>query len=47
MLTRLIFLLSLLLPVQALAVKLPPIIAGVSNEVPKCVKPDALMDFVH
>jgi hypothetical protein len=47
MLTRLILLLSLLLPAGALAASLPSIIASAGNEVPKCVKPDALMDFVQ
>ena len=44
---RLILLLSLLLPAQALAGSLPPIIASAGNEVPKCIKPDALMAFVQ
>jgi hypothetical protein len=47
MLARLILLLSLMLPAQALAASLPPIIASAGNEVPKCIKPDALMDFVR
>jgi hypothetical protein len=47
MLSRSILLLSLLLPVQALAASLPPIIASAGNEVPKCVQPDALMAFVQ
>ena len=47
MLARLILLLSLMLPVQALAASLPPIIASAGNEVPKCIKPAALMDFVR
>lgn len=44
---RLILLISLLLPVGALAGSLPPIIASAGNEVPKCIKPDALMAFVQ
>ena len=44
---RLILLISLLLPVGALAGSLPPIIASAGNEVPKCIKPDALMEFVQ
>ena len=44
---RLILLISLLLPAQALAASLPPIIASAGNEVPKCIKPDALMAFVQ
>jgi hypothetical protein len=35
-----------LLPAHALAASLPPIIASAANQVPKCVAPDALMDFV-
>jgi len=46
MVARLILLLSLLLPAQALAASLPPIIASAGNEVPTCVQPDALMEFV-
>jgi hypothetical protein len=44
---RLILLLLLLLPAQALAASLPPIIASAGNAVPKCVKPNALMEFVQ
>jgi len=44
---RLLLLLALLLPAEALAASLPPIIASADNPVPKCVKPDALMDFVQ
>jgi len=47
MLARLILLIFLLLPAGALAGSLPPIIASAGNEVPKCIKPDALMDFVQ
>lgn len=47
MIPRLIFLGSLLLPASALAASLPPIIATADNAVPKCVQPDALMDFVQ
>lgn len=47
MFARLILLLSLILPAQALATTLPPIIASADNAVPKCVQPDALMDFVQ
>jgi hypothetical protein len=47
MLVRLILLLCLLLPAGALAASLPPIIASAGNEVPKCVKPEMLMDFVQ
>ena len=44
---RLILLVFLLLPAAALAGSLPPIIASAGNAVPKCVQPDALMDFVQ
>lgn len=44
---RLLLLLALLLPAGALAASLPPIIVSAANPVPKCVKPDALMDFVQ
>jgi hypothetical protein len=47
MIARLIALLALLLPIEALAASLPPIVAGADNAVPTCVKPDALMDFVQ
>jgi hypothetical protein len=47
MIARLILLVFLLLPTAALAGSLPPIIANADNTVPKCVQPDALMDFVH
>jgi hypothetical protein len=43
----LLLLLVLVLPAKALAATLPPIIASADNPVPKCVKPDALMDFVQ
>jgi hypothetical protein len=43
----LLLLLVLLLPVKLLAASLPPIIATADNPVPKCVKPDSLMDFVQ
>ena len=43
---RLALLFALLLPAGALAGSLPPIIASAGNEVPACVAPDALMDFV-
>jgi len=39
--------LVLLLPVKLLAASLPPIIVTADNAVPKCVKPDQLMDFVQ
>jgi hypothetical protein len=47
MLARLILLIFLLLPAGALAASLPPIIASAGNAVPKCIKPDKLMDFVQ
>ncbi|HZD91255.1 MAG TPA: hypothetical protein VE224_14225, partial [Pseudolabrys sp.] len=48
MIARLILLLPLLLfPVEVLGASLPPIIASADNPVPKCVKPDALMEFVQ
>jgi hypothetical protein len=43
----LLLLLVLVLPAKGLAATLPPIIASADNPVPKCVKPDALMDFVQ
>ncbi|HZQ12163.1 MAG TPA: N-acetylmuramoyl-L-alanine amidase [Pseudolabrys sp.] len=43
---RLVLLLALATPLPALCASLPPIIAGAGNEVPKCVAPDTLMDFV-
>lgn len=43
----LLLLFLLLLPAGSLAGSLPPIIASAGNTVPKCVKPDALMDFVQ
>ncbi len=43
----LLLLLLVLLPARAPAASLPPIIATAGNSVPKCVKPDALMDFVQ
>jgi hypothetical protein len=43
---RLALLLALLVPAGALAASLPPIVAGAGNEVPACVAPDTLMDFV-
>jgi hypothetical protein len=43
---RLVLLLALLLPAPALAGSLPPIVVSADNQVPKCVVPDALMDFV-
>ncbi len=43
---RLALLFALLVPTGALAAALPPIIASAGNEVPKCVAPDTLMDFV-
>ena len=46
MTVRLVLLLALLAPAGALAGSLPPIIASAGNEVPKCVAPDTLMDFV-
>jgi hypothetical protein len=46
MLPRLILLLALLLPADAFAGMLPPIIVTAENEVPSCVAPDKLMDFV-
>jgi hypothetical protein len=46
MAARLILLLALLLPAGALAGALPPIVASAGNEVPQCVAPDTLMDFV-
>ena len=46
MAARLILLLALLAPAGALAGSLPPIVASAGNEVPKCVAPDTLMDFV-
>jgi hypothetical protein len=47
MVFRLLLLLALMLPAGALAASLPPIIASADNPVPKCVQPDALMDFVQ
>ena len=47
MIFRLLLLLALLLPTELLAASLPPIIATADNPVPKCVKPDALMNFVQ
>jgi hypothetical protein len=44
---RLIYLMFWLLPSGALAAPLPPIVVTAANEVPKCVKPAALMDFVQ
>lgn len=41
-----LLLLGLLLPGVAQAAALPPILASADNTVPKCVRPDALMDFV-
>jgi hypothetical protein len=46
MTSRLVLLLALLLPAPALAGSPPPIIASADNQVPRCVAPDALMDFV-
>ena len=46
MAVRLILLLLLLLPLPALSASLPAIVATADNAVPKCVAPDALMDFV-
>ena len=43
----LLLLLALLLPAELLAASLPPIVVTAGNPVPKCVKPDALMDFVQ
>jgi hypothetical protein len=43
---RLVLLLALMLPVPAFAGSPPPILATVANQVPQCVAPDALMDFV-
>jgi len=37
----------LLVAGNAFAASLPPIVASAGNQVPKCVKPDALMDFVQ
>jgi hypothetical protein len=47
MFARVLLLLALLIPAEVLATSLPPIIASADNQVPKCVKPDALMDFVQ
>ena len=47
MLVRLLLLFALVLPAGALAASLPPIIATANNAVPKCVRPQALMDFVE
>src|SRR4051812_11532638 len=46
MTARLVLLLALLLPAPAFAGSLPQIIASADNQVPQCVAPDALMDFV-
>jgi len=46
MVSRVVLLVALFLPVQALAAALPPIIASADNAVPDCVKPAALMQFV-
>jgi hypothetical protein len=47
MVIRLILLFVLLLPAGALAGALPAIVASADNPVPKCIKPEALMDFVQ
>ena len=47
MIFRLLLLVALVLPAEALAAALPPIIASADNPVPKCVQPDELMDFVQ
>jgi hypothetical protein len=47
LLCRLFLLLFLVLPAGVLAAALPPILLTTSNEVPKCVTPGGLMDFVH
>jgi hypothetical protein len=44
--TGLALLFALLVPAGALADSLPPIVASAGNEVPACVAPDTLMDFV-
>jgi hypothetical protein len=46
MTARLVLLLALLLPAPAFAESPPQIIASADNQVPQCVAPDALMDFV-
>jgi len=46
MTTRLVLLLALLLPASALAGSSPAIIVTADNQVPRCVAPDALMEFV-
>ena len=43
---RLALLFALLSPAGAFAGSLPPIVADAGNEVPACVAPDTLMDFV-
>jgi hypothetical protein len=45
--SRLILLAFLLWPAGTPAASLPPIVVTADNAVPKCVRPDALMDFVH
>ncbi len=47
MFARLILVGSLLAPTAALAGPLPPIVASADNAVPKCMRPDAMMDFVQ
>jgi hypothetical protein len=46
MVSRVVLLVALLLPAQAFAAALPPIVASADNAVPECVKPAALMQFV-
>ena len=43
---RLVLLFALLLPASALGGSLPAIVVTADNQVPKCVAPDMLMDFV-
>lgn len=47
MFCRVLLFVALVLPAEALAAALPPIIASADNPVPKCVTPDRLMDFVQ
>ncbi len=47
MIRRFVLLLAFIAPAGAWAASLPPIIASAGNEVPKCVQPEALMDFVQ
>lgn len=47
MIVRLLIWIGLLFPASAFAASLPAIIASADNAVPKCVQPDALMDFVQ